>query len=135
MNDRWYRLKCFLFELALGVVLILFCMLVLYPAEAGESWLADRDVWAATSTATIVLDWAQTRTISNDPSYVELNPILGENPSTSAVNLYFGAAVLGNLAVGYALPRRYGLRWFQGVTAVQTVVVIRNHTLGIGFTF
>ena len=68
---------------------------------------ADTARQAAFVTVT-AMDWMQTRQIAQNPDkYRELNPILGEHPSTGEVDVYFAAAIAAHTGIAMALPPDY----------------------------
>lgn len=82
-------------------------------------------------------DWAQTRTIAKNPDrYYEINPILGEHPSTGRVNNYFAATGLGHALLANTLPPEWR-KWLQyGSIGVEAAMAGRNKfKVGIGMTF
>jgi hypothetical protein len=85
-------------------VLIAFLLAAPSPTEA-------RDPWSRTDTAletTFVLltaaDWQQTRYFLTHTDYAEANPILGEHPSLTKLDVGVGLAVVGHAAVAYLIP-------------------------------
>ena len=81
-------------------------------------------------------DWAQTRTIAKNPQeHSELNPILGEHPSTGKVNNYFLATGLGHIALAHVLGSDWRKYFQYGTIGLEAVVTQRNKQRGIGMTF
>jgi len=80
-------------------------------------------------------DWLQTRDIATNPDYRENNPVLGNNPSLSKVNLYFGTTLFGSWIVADALP----LEWRKGFqyiyVGVEASCVSSNFNAGVKFNF
>ena len=79
----------------LGVVLLL--LSVNTYADSRE-WTKEEKLWGATAGALLAADWATTRNMTHryNEDYYEQNPLLGQRPSTNAVNLYCNSGgVLG----------------------------------------
>jgi hypothetical protein len=88
------------------------------------------------ATATLIADWGQTRSIAkNEDKWKELNLILGEHPSVGRVNTYFATSILATAGVAYLLKDNYRKGFLLGIIILETVVVIRNQSLGIHFSF
>jgi hypothetical protein len=81
-------------------------------------------------------DWAQTRTIADNPqSFHEYNQVLGRHPSIGAVNTYFLASTAVHLALDQALVGRWrkGHAYFWVATGAFNVS--HNVAAGIKMTF
>lgn len=108
--------------------LLLICSM---QVSAGE-W---KPVHQATVTGLLVVDWAQTRDIARRPDIIEMNPILGENPSINKVNQYFlGSAVLFNTAM-YFLPEDHAKKLAYVVGGVQILAIGNNVAIGVKLDF
>lgn len=84
----------------------------------------------------IAADWGQTRYIAKHPDqYHEMNPILGDHPSTGDVNRYFIGSLALNNAVYFVLPDDWKPYYAGGVAAVQFGFVAHNHSIGIKISF
>lgn len=72
----------------------------------------------ATSTALIACDWEQTRSMAEHGwrGWAERNPILGEEPTTTEVDLYFAAVTLANLGLYFITPKKW--RWASQVPII-----------------
>lgn len=82
-----------------------------------------------------VIDWGQTRYISKHDEFYETNPILGSNPSTEFVDIYFAVTLIGHTAVSYLLPAKWRRRWQAFTTVLETVVTANNQSIGISVGF
>jgi hypothetical protein len=88
----------------------------------------------AVSTAALACDWGQTHRAatehwtggSNGTGRHEANPIMGSAPSTRIVNVYFAATAALNVALWYALPKRYRSIVPVALTTVQAIQVSDN---------
>ena len=100
------------------------------------SWDRTDSLLLTTALSTIAIDWAQTRDISRNPQrFTEGNPFLGSHPSVGRVDKYFALAMAGTaVTAGFLAPTPR--KWFLGgVTAVEVVVIISNHRVGIRADF
>lgn len=82
-----------------------------------------------------IIDWKQTRVISKDTKYEELNPLLGKYPSTRAVDNFFLVSTVLHSATSCALEptnRRY---WQYISLLFSSAAVINNRRLGIRINF
>ncbi len=85
-----------------------------------------------TSNALLVADWAQTRYIAAHPDqYRELNPTIGEHPSTGTVNTHFVTALAINNAVFYALNEEHSRWWSMAIIGLEGTMVAHNAAIGI----
>ena len=91
---------------------------------------------AIVATILLVIDWGQTNYIvSHSDKFHEINPILGEHPSKSAVRKYFIAwIIIVNLAA-FLLPIPYGLAVCVIVALVEVWAIVHNRKLGLHFEF
>lgn len=88
---------------------------------------ADR-VALATSTATLACDWGYTYAAASDDwrLYDENNPIMGREPTTTAVNVYFASALAINAVAWLLTPPKLRAALPMAVTAVQTYTIVDN---------
>ena len=94
----------------------------------------NKTLMIAANTA-IVLDWAQTRYIANNPQYYEKNPFLGDHPTIKEVNRYFiGSLLLTNLSAHF-LPDNKKSLYYGSVLVYEMGFVYNNHQIGIQFEF
>jgi hypothetical protein len=82
----------------------------------------------ATSTLGLVCDWGQTRSKAAGGwrDQHEANPVLGETPSTRAVDGYFAGAIAANALLWWLLPHRIKSAVPVAVTAIQIDAVAEN---------
>jgi hypothetical protein len=114
---------------------LLVIILVLIPSMA-MSWDTQDTYYQGAVIGALLTDMAQTLYIADNPDrYYEMNPLLGEHPSKEKVVGYFVGAIILHTALSLALNERER-RWFQGCTLfIETGVVLRNVSLGIGFSY
>lgn len=81
-----------------------------------------------TSTASLVCDWAQTRSAARTgwATTMEGNPIMGPTPTTRTVDLYFAGTIAINTALWIAMPRRAKSIVPIAVTAAQVPTIAGN---------
>lgn len=89
----------------------------------------------ATSTALIACDWGMTRwmpkTGAYDRGYAELNPLMGERPSTTTVDLVFVAALTANVAAYPYLPKWARAWLYTSVTVLEAANVAAFNPAGV----
>ena len=88
-----------------------------------------------TSYTLSAVDWAQTRYISTHPYYSEVNPLLGEHPSTARVDNYFAAWWVVTQVALRVLPEKWSRAYLAGKLVVNVACVSRNIQIGIGVDF
>jgi hypothetical protein len=117
----------------LVTTLVLFSTTVLADNRA---WTGEEKAWLGTAAAATVADWATTRDLTRryNEGYYENNPVLGKNPSTGRVDLYFVSAGLLGYAIADNLDQNRKL-FLQGWTAVEIFYVNRNLNLGLKMKF
>jgi len=114
-------------------VLVVVFMLFAIPIYAGD-WTRKDTYRELAWTAMLIVDYGQTMNIARNPEkYKEYNPILGDHPSESAVNLYMLSVAVIHPVVSYYLPPKYRKIW-QYVTIGVEVGAVAN-SLSVGITF
>ena len=101
-----------------------------------RTWTPEEKAWLGTAAAVTVADWSTTRDLSRRyrEGYYENNPILGKQPSTGQVDLYFVSAGL----IGYAIADnmdRHRTTFLQAWTAVEIYYTNRNLNIGLRMKF
>ena len=97
-----------------------------------EGWSKADTARQATVAALLAADWYQTRRIAADPNYVELNPILGEHPSSGSVDLYMlTCAVAHTVVSGMLKPGHWREAWQYTWIGAEAVTVGRNYKIGV----
>ena len=112
----------------------LFIVLLLIPLM-GFTWDKEDTALQATVVATLLMDMSQTLYISGHDEYYELNPLLGERPSRDKVYGYFLGGIVAHTAVSYLLPKEYRKWWQCAFILVESGMIIRNSTIGIGYSY
>ncbi len=109
---------------------------IIVIAPCGCSNFSTQDtILQSISQGMLVADWSQTLDIKNHPSLHEINPILGNHPSNSAVNGYFAASVAANQCVANMLDGSARTYFQTGVIILESLAVSNNHALGIRLSF
>jgi hypothetical protein len=117
----------------LAVVLVSFSTLT---CADNRAWTGEEKAWLGTAAAFTVTDWATTRNLSRryNEGYYENNPILGKNPSTDRVDLYFVSAGLLGYVIADNLDQNRKL-FLQGWTAVEILYTNKNLNIGLKMKF
>lgn len=86
------------------------------------------------STASLAIDWMQTRTIAKNPDrWYETNVVLGKHPSVDKVDIYFASVIAANIGLHWILPRDWQPYWYGAITSIELGYAAHNFTLGVGF--
>lgn len=115
-------------------LLSLLLFLLLFPLTS-KAWTTEQKQLAGIATTLMVVDWAQTRHIANNPhKFHELNPLLPNHPSIGQVNRHFiiSGLIIGTLAHNLPQYRNLLLKTYIGY---QTINTIRNYHIGIKLDF
>lgn len=112
----------------------IFLLLLSFNLSAGD-WSEEDQQRQLALTALRVIDWGQTLDIIESPDVHERNLLLGENPSRGKVNTYMSALIVGEwaLAKHFSPQNRKKYQWVM--IAVESLVVISNHRLGVRINF
>jgi hypothetical protein len=116
---------------------IFFVLCVLFPTQSK----ADLSDWSETdkhlllaSEISLYLDWRQTLDIKSHSNFYETNPILGQHPSNSRVDIYFGSVMAGTYVIANQLDENRSL-FLGGITLVEVFTILKNRRLGLSFSF
>ena len=103
-----------------------------------REWTTEENRWLAASTAMLITDWAQTRTLVREINtpfnktritpYHETNPILGRNPSMGTVNLYFVSVIGLNYLIAEQLDQ-HRKHWLMFTTLFEIDQVHKNASI------
>jgi hypothetical protein len=133
--------------------LVLFLLMLASRSVHAEEWKAADYKLLAAATTLLVVDWGQTRDltrtytetsaslngqaplITRRRTHRETNPLLGDNPSIGDVDKYFAGALLLTAGLSYALPAKYRRSFLGGVIVLESVIVARNHHIGLRVDF
>lgn len=114
----------------------LLILMILFPAISQADWSKNDTNRQLAFTGVLILDWAQTRYIANNPvEFEEKNTVIGKHPTLGRVNGYFASAALIHWGISYALPPGARKVWQNVSIAVEAGQVGRNIQLGIGMDF
>jgi hypothetical protein len=131
--------------------LVLALLAVAGNASAGQFWSEDKATNGAiiAANALTVLDWAQTRHISNNPDRFHeagfAQQFIGKHPTTGEVDRYFVKSLVLANGIGYFLPERasfFGLfDWnpkktlYFSASAWEGYTVNHNYQTGVKLEF
>ena len=111
------------------VVIMLFCGC----AAPFENWTKADTTRQAVLIGLTAVDWAQTRQIVDDPNHYESNPILGEYPTKTEIDVFMIAGASLQLLIPAMLQPKYR-RIFQYIFIVERAVfTANNYRIGIRF--
>ena len=122
--------------LLFAVPLAMFRVNLATPALAADPW-SDADKTREAIYLTLhVADWGQTLDIAKHPNlYTEENNVLGECPSAKRVNTYFATTALLHIAVVHFMPSSWRAAFQYSTIAMESGVIIKNNSVGIGINF
>lgn len=126
-------------------------ILVLLSGCASAQWTTGDTIRQGAVVALQTADYLQTRHIvaDRDPQYVdlgggasvqysepryryrELNPILGERPTTEQVNAYFAASIVGNALISCLLPPSWRVPFQYISIGYEAAFVVNNFSVGV----
>jgi hypothetical protein len=115
-------------------IIIIFSALVLsscakYPFEG---WTKGDTIRQVANAGLSGIDWMQTNEIASNQEFREFNPVLGENPSTSTINVFFPVTILADaLIAGCLAPGKPRQTWQYINMGARAVIVINNHRIGV----
>lgn len=113
--------------------IVITIILLSSPAMAFDQWDRTDYTLLATMTAAQVVDWRQTRRISEAPAtFHEINPLIGRHPDPGRVDMYFAASWLLKIGVAHVLPSDYRKLWLSGMIGMSLGLVVHNDSIGIG---
>jgi hypothetical protein len=107
-----------------------------WSSPAGAVWDSGDTTRQWVLTGLICVDWLQTQEIVKDPdNRTELNPLLGEHPSMSKINVLIPLSIIACYLTARVLPE--GWRpWFQwAVIIIESLAIYNNHARGIRVVF
>ena len=100
------------------------------------AWTQEQQAWGATAGVLMLADWTTTRygTRHWDEGYYENNLILGKQPSTDRLNLYFLVAIPAVYLAADAFPEHRTLI-LQIVSGLELAAVGNNLRIGWKLSF
>jgi hypothetical protein len=104
-------------------------------ARAADPWTKGDLIREGVLIGLKAVDYGQTRSISKDPAYYEINPLIGRDPSTGDVNRYFLASTVGHVLVAHFLPGKWRRIWQYVWITGQAATVGRNYSIGLRIDF
>ena len=120
-----------------SILIVLFLLVIPIQSHADpfDDWTKEDYTLQAASTVLHIADWLQTRDIATRDDFIEINPILGNNPSIGEVNTYFATTLIASWIVADLLSPKYRT-YFQCIyIGVEAKCVYSNYSAGIKFKF
>jgi hypothetical protein len=118
------------------IVLLIILMLLPNNLIAADEWSTRDKSLEATWQVLHFIDWRQTRTIAKNPDDCrEMNPILGEHPSTTEVDIYMITGAILHPIVTHFLPEKYRPWWLGISIGMSGACVVNNFIVGIRMDF
>ena len=116
---------------------VLLAVVVLALVGCGpRNWTRADSAREAAYLALHVADWGQTLDIADHPErWHEHNPVLGDHPSRSRVNLWFAGTAVLHPVISYVLPDDLRPYWQYGTIGLELYCVGNNYSVGIGMGF
>lgn len=127
--ERCKRMKDLMIPIGL-VIWHIVLALCLFPIQC-EAWETIDTALLASSTTLLVVDWRQTRYISDGP-WDERNPMLGTHPSKGSVDTYFLTCITAHMILSTQLPEKWRRAWMGGVALISLGCVANNLSIGVG---
>jgi len=112
-----------------------FYFLLSHTLAHANDWTGTDTAFQVTYSIVHILDWGQTLDIENRPGIIETNPILGEHPSRSDINIYMASTLIGHAVVSYALPQGWRRAWQAAGIGLELAMLGNNYRLGLRMGF
>ncbi len=118
------------------VFIIIALTLFLCPKSYSADKWTQQDIQLETIIIALqIIDWGQTHSIIDDPEFEEGNPLLGSNPTSGKVNLFFIATTIIHIGITHILPQKHRKGWQSAFIAVSGAVVLHNNSIGVRIKF
>ena len=107
-------------------------------ASATQPWSTQDKVLEMGFTASLMMDWGQTRDIkkwSAGSNRHEENPIMGMHPSNATINNYFISSLVLHAIIADQLSGKWRTAWQAAWIGLEVGTVQRNYALGIRLNF
>lgn len=122
-------------HLPLRIILIVYLLSTPIHAVADE-WTTSDTIFQASYLTMHIIDWGQSlHTAKNPDKFREENTILGDTPTTGAVNTYFALTAAGHTIISYLLPQPYRRYWQYLTIGLETTVIAANYNIGVKIDF
>ena len=112
-------------------VILLMLLIVGCASVPFEDWDSADTTRQVAYTVTHVIDYFQTKAIARNDDFIEMNPVLGEYPSKTAVDIYMLCTLVGHVAVSGLLEDEWRERWQVFTIGMETATIINNHRIGV----
>ncbi len=115
------------------LLLLIITLMITQSCTHSQPWSTQDKILQSTYLSLHTTDWAQTRNADWSTGLHETNPILGNSPSQSSIDIYFILTGLAHCLVTHILPPVYRPYW-QGLTILlEGYCVGKNFQLGMSF--
>ena len=115
------------------IAIILILLFIPVMGNAADKWDNTDIGLAASALALRTMDWRQSREIAENPLiFREINPMLGDHPSTGQVDAYFAVSALAQIGIAHVLPSKWRKIWLSCWIGMSGATVYRNNAVGLG---
>lgn len=106
-------------------------------AHAADTWSTTDKVLAGAFLSSLTADYLQTRQIAREPDrwYEQGNPLLGDQPSASRVNIIFLTSAVVTLGVAHILPSKWRKVLLVSGTVIEAGFAAHNARIGLKVGF
>lgn len=117
------------------ILLILSLLLTQNLYSQSDKWSKTDITLESMVVVASIADWQQTKQIQKTPGFQEQNPILGEHPHQSKIDVYFLSSILLHIWIMDKLPAKYR-KYVAGVSIIfEGAMIKRNISLGFKVSF
>lgn len=119
------------------ILMVLSLLLMHTSAHAGATWTRE-DVWLESAWQMLnVIDWGQTRYVSESPDFHEWekNPAIRPTPTLRSVDAYFITVAAFHWAVSNSVDAHNRQMWQWISLGFKAGGVFRNWSIGVGLKF
>jgi len=113
--------------------MLLIAILFTTGCASHDPWTRKDTYRHAAMTGLMIIDWRQTRQIADNPDeYYEAGPakwFIGEHPTTSEVDWYFGLSWLFKTQISRALSTKYRPWWQYLCVGTSAGCVVNNYSI------
>jgi hypothetical protein len=112
-------------------VLISAVLLALFAGQVS----AETNWYRVTANSLLVVDMLQTVEISKNDNFIELNKVLGEQPTEREVYQWFLLTIIRNNFIGELLPKKYSNIFYTNVALTHFEALDTGIQLGVKIKF
>jgi len=96
-----------------------------------EDWSKADTIRQGAFISLLAIDTYQTHRLVSDPNFYETNPILGEHPSHSNIDLYMIGCAAGHTIISGLLNPEWRERWQYLWIGAEGYTVVNNYAMGV----